>query len=348
MRVVTLIKLVVIGFAFFVSACSSNNKVVDEDNRFRVRVSTERAQWVEQEVQASAKTLPSRTVTLKAQTKGTVISIEAGRGCFLKRGERVVFIDPEDRVAQLEEAQSLVNQKLLEYSASVDLHKKGYEADSKLAAAQTALDQAKAKEDAILLDIKHTAISAPFDGFLDKRPIEEGDYLSIGTEVGTFVELDPLKVVGYVSGQEVLPLKIGMPGYALFLDGTRLEGALSYVAKESRENVRTFAVELTVSNPKNNILSGMSAQLIIPFRSVLAHKVPMSTITLDSEGNFGVKAVNEFDEVVFYPANIVRSDAHYLWIEGLPEQARIIVLGQGFVREGERVIPVEDPMPVPL
>lgn len=344
MRFLVGIQLFFFSVYVCLSGCSPEVESGGEGTRFRVRVNTREAEYVEQEIRVSAKSLPARTVTLKAQTEGPVAQIGAERGHFLQKGDLIVAIDMEDRQVRLEEADSYLRQKLLEYSASLSLHQKGFEADSKLAASQAELDQARAQKEAILLDIAHTKIDAPFNGFLDKRPVEVGDFLSVGDDVGTFIELDPLRVMGYAPSVEVLPLQLDMPGYVLFLDGTRLDGVVSYIAKESRENVRTFAIELTVDNLESKIPAGMSAELVIPFRRVLAHKVPLSAVTLDDDGAFGVKVVNEQDKVVFYPADIVKSDVHHLWIQGLPARSRIITLGQGFVRSGESVNPVEEPV----
>ena len=62
---------------------------------------------------------------------------------------------------------------------------------------------------------------------------------------------------------------------------------------------------------------------------------------LDDSGEVGVKSVNDEDVVVrFYPIDLVRTEADGIWVSGLPAQVRVIVQGQGFVTEGEAVIPM--------
>ena len=53
-------------------------------------------------------------------------------------------------------------------------------------------------------------------------------------------------------------------------------------------------------------------------------------------------AVNERDRVVFHPVRLVRTEASGAWVAGLPGQARLITLGQGFVAEGQQVEPVDE------
>ena len=58
---------------------------------------------------------------------------------------------------------------------------------------------------------------------------------------------------------------------------------------------------------------------------------------LSDEGNLGVRAVNENDEVKFLPIKIVEDTNNGIWVTGIPNLSKLIVLGQGFVRNGEKV-----------
>ena len=61
-----------------------------------------------------------------------------------------------------------------------------------------------------------------------------------------------------------------------------------------------------------------------------------STISLDPSGNLGVKTVDE-EDTVRLTTDVVRAQVDGVWVLGLPETARIITVGQGFVRDGDRV-----------
>ena len=43
-----------------------------------------------------------------------------------------------------------------------------------------------------------------------------------------------------------------------------------------------------------------------------------------------------------FAADVVKSSNDGVWIAGLPEKANIITVGQGFVRDGERVAAVDE------
>jgi hypothetical protein len=48
--------------------------------------------------------------------------------------------------------------------------------------------------------------------------------------------------------------------------------------------------------------------------------------------------------VRFVPATVVRSSADGVWITGLPDPAPVIVGGQGFVRDGDRIAAAPAPV----
>ncbi|MFD0390370.1 hypothetical protein ACFQ4K_25260 [Tistrella bauzanensis] len=55
----------------------------------------------------------------------------------------------------------------------------------------------------------------------------------------------------------------------------------------------------------------------------------------------GVKVVDGDDRVAFDVVSILSASDEGVWVTGLDEDARVIVVGQGYVATGERVAPVE-------
>ena len=67
------------------------------------------------------------------------------------------------------------------------------------------------------------------------------------------------------------------------------------------------------------------------------HLLPQSALTLDDNGRLGVRLDME-GITRFRPVALLRETPDGIWIAGLPQTARIITVGQEFVREGRRVI----------
>lgn len=76
---------------------------------------------------------------------------------------------------------------------------------------------------------------------------------------------------------------------------------------------------------------------------MLAYRVAPSLLTLDTNGELGVKIVNASNRVAFYRVKLARSEANGVWVTGLPDSANIIVVGQGYVLNDQLVesVPVQ-------
>ena len=75
-------------------------------------------------------------------------------------------------------------------------------------------------------------------------------------------------------------------------------------------------------------------------RQVTAQKISSGILVLDDNGVYGVRVVNH-GIVRFMPVQIVSDDPDGMWVSGLPDHVTVITVGQQFVNDGARVVPVE-------
>jgi multidrug efflux system membrane fusion protein len=77
--------------------------------------------------------------------------------------------------------------------------------------------------------------------------------------------------------------------------------------------------------------------------NVFGHLLSPALLTLNDDGDIGVKIVDESGRAKFIEVELLRSDAQGVWVAGLPSQAEIIAIGQGFVVDGQLVdtVPAE-------
>jgi multidrug efflux system membrane fusion protein len=302
-----------------------------------VQVERVRAEPVERTVTLSGRTAPARSVELKAETSGRVVAVGAARGARVEAGGLIVRLDPGDRLARLSQARAELRQRELEYDGQLKLKPDGYISDAKLAESLALLEKARTEVARAQIDIDRMQIRAPFGGALQERRVEVGDYVSPGTAVATFVDNRRLAVAGSVAEAQSAGIRPGLAGSARLASGQTVAGRLRYVAPVADEATRTFAVELEIANPDGELPVGVTADIELPVGQVLAHRLSPALLTLDDAGVVGVKLQDAGDRVRFVPATVVRSSADGVWITGLPDPAPIIVGGQGFVRDGDRI-----------
>lgn len=287
------------------------------------------------------RTAPARTVQLKAETGGRVIEVGAARGARLDQGALLVRLDERDRQARLSEAKAVLHQREVEYQGQLQLKGEGYVSDTMLAETQARLEAARTELRRAQLDLQHRNIRAPFPGALQERNVEVGDYVSDGDVIGTYVDERSLVVVGAVAEQHASELEEGARGKAKLATGQIATGTIRYIAPVADQATRTFTIELLIDNASGRLPAGVTAEIELPTGTVLAHRVSPAVLTLNDAGDLGIKIVNGEGRVEFHPANVARSTADGIWLTGLPDPARIITIGQGFVAPG-RVVRVDE------
>jgi len=313
-----------------------------KDAPVTVRVRLMQARPHQREVVLRGRTQAVRSVAVKAEIAGRIVELAVRKGDLVKAGDLIGRIDMLDRAARLAEGRALVTQRQLEHKAAIALSKKGYRAETKLAAAQTQLDSAKALVKRIELEIQHTEVRAPFAGIVDSKRVEIGDYMKVAEVVATIVDQDPYLVVGDVSEREVSYLKVGQKATAELITNKNVNGKIRFIASTADGATRTFRVEVQVPNKKRDLRDGITARIRIPVDNTMAHLISPAVMTLNDEGEIGVKTVTEQGIVRFFAAQIIADGDNGVWLAGLPETVGIITVGQDFVRDGDQVLPVID------
>ena len=316
------------------AAASATPPEASETRRTSVRVRTQSAEPVTRTIVVNGKTAPARIVRIAAETDGRVEYVGADRGSNIDRGDIIARLDERDRAARLAQAEATLKQRELEYDARERLQGDSYVSEAQLQEAVAMLKTAKAELTRAELDLGYMRIRAPFDGALQERHVEQGDFVSRGDPVATFVDNRTIIVSADVSEFDARYVDVDEQAEARLATGETVRGRIRYVAPVADEATRTFRVELEVDNSDGRLRAGGTAELRIPADEVLAHRVSPSLLTLDDAGNIGVKIIDDDGSVEFVVADVALSSSDGVWIAGLPATATIITVGHGFVADG--------------
>jgi multidrug efflux system membrane fusion protein len=312
----------------------------------RVRVRSQTAELRAAEIVLRGRTEAVRSVELRAETRGTVKEIMVEKGAQVAADDVLLQMSQDDRLARLRQAKALLEQRQIEYDAASQLSEKGYRSDTAVAEARAQLEVAKAEVAAMEIDIAYTTLHAPFDGVIDARLAEIGDFLDVGDPIATIVDLDPILVVGQISERDIAHVDVGAPGTAKTVNGINLRGKVRYISAVADEATRTFRIELEIPNPSRRVMQGISSEMHLPLAPVAAHLISPAILTLADDGTVGVKLVNDEGLVEFRPVTIIGDGPEGVWLAGLPQRATFITVGQEFVIDGQKVDAIpEEPAP---
>ena len=302
-----------------------------------VRVRTQSAEEIMRTIVVNGETAPARVVDMAAETDGRIEYIGVDRGTNVDKNAVIVRLDERDRKARLAQAEATVRQREVEYQGRLKLKGESYVSEAQLQEAVAQLEAAKTELKRAQLDLEYMTIRAPFDGALQERHVEVGDFVKAGDPIARFVDNRKIIVTANVSEFDAGYVKTGQKAQAQLATGETVHGTIRYVAPVADKATRTFTVELEVDNSDGGLRAGGTAELRVPAERVLAHRVSPSLLTLDDAGNVGVKIINEEGEVEFVVADVALSTNDGVWVAGLPDLATIITVGQGFVVPGTMV-----------
>ncbi|PSW14516.1 efflux RND transporter periplasmic adaptor subunit [Photobacterium rosenbergii] len=286
------------------------------------------------------RTAPNRKATLGAEVAGKVENLLVRKGQQVKAGQPLIQLDKADRELQLARAKALLKVRNQEFNASKSLKNRGLQGEVAFSQAEANLIEAKAQVRGLELALGNTEIYAPFDGIIELLYIEKGDYLGVGDPIISIVDLDPLVISADVSERHIDKIYKSQPAEVSLVTGFSTTGQLSFRGAVANESTNTYPIEVEISNPEMRLTAGTSANLDLILATEPAIKITPSMLALDEAGNLGIKTLAKDDKVHFVPISIVNVEPDGVWLGGTEKTVDIITTGQGFVRDGDTVIPV--------
>ena len=293
---------------------------------------------------------------------------EGARGTVLARA-RAQLDEARARVpeaqARLDQSQAQLKEAQINQNASSKLSEGGFASTTRVAnaeanvatalaavesaragvrGAQAGIEAAQASVASAQKEIEQLTITAPFAGLLESDTAELGALLQPGQLCATVLQLDPIKLVAFVPETEVERVKVGAPAAATLVTGkSNITGRVTFLSRSADETTRTFRVEIEVENSDQSISDGQTAEILISGEGATAHLLPQSALTLNDDGVLGVRAVGDGDGdgdiVEFFAVRLLRDTAQGVWLNGLPDEVDVIVVGQEYVIAGVQVEP---------
>ncbi|WP_421703924.1 efflux RND transporter periplasmic adaptor subunit [Aliiroseovarius sp.] len=257
--------------------------------------------------------------------------------------------------ARVAEAQARLDEALINLNAADKLSEGGFASETRVASAKAAVEAARAGlvaaesgeassaaaiqsaqagVAAATREIERLEITAPFAGHLESDTAELGSLMQPGALCATIVQLDPLKLVGFVSELDVDNVNLGVLAGGRLANGQEVAGRVTFLSRAADPVTRTFRVEVEVANPDLTLRDGQTAEIVIAAEGRHAHLIPQSALTLNDEGALGVRIVGDGDITAFAAIELLRDTVDGVWVGGLPDEVGVIVRGQDYVSEG--------------
>jgi multidrug efflux system membrane fusion protein len=325
-------------------------------------------------LELTGNTQAVQQVDLVARVQGFLQEIDYQDGTVAKQGNTLFVIEPapyeaklKQAQAQLESAQAQLTQSSVEYNRQASLGRTDF-------SSQSTVDQARATRDSnqanvtndqaavtlAAINLGYTRATAPFDGQVTAHQVSVGSLVGVTgpTTLATIYQMDPIRVIGSISEQDVLrikdamrnrpidqaavakvPIEVGRMNEA----GYPRSGTIDYVSPALDPATGTLIVRGILSNADRALLPGMFVRMRIPLgiQKAIALFVPDTAVATDQGGNYLL--VVDKDNLVQQRSvrtGQLNSDLRVI-TSGIAQDDRVVIGGLQKAIPGAKVAPTE-------
>jgi len=222
--------------------------------------------WIR--VRAAGQAEAYRRTTLTAQVEGIVTRIQVRENDEAEAGNPLLQIDTTEHAlgvaqarADLLAAETDYRQQILFDDAIEDVAVRRER--ERIARSRSGLDQAEVRLRQAELQLDRSRVVSPFGGRVADLGVVEGQYVTVGTELMTVVDLDPIKVEVQVLEAELGLLTAGRRAEVTFaaFPGEVFAGAIETINPVVDPESRTGRVTVFLPNRDGRIKPGMYAEV---------------------------------------------------------------------------------------
>jgi HlyD family secretion protein len=137
------------------------------------------------------------------------------------------------------------------------------------------LQQARASEAEIAVQLGYTKIYAPIDGIVSVRVAKQGEVVAQGSPIVVIVDIDDLWVRADVEETYIDSIRFGQKLQVKLPSGDIIQGSVIFKGVENdfatqrdvsrtKRDIKTFAIKVALPNPDGRLFTGMTATVLLP------------------------------------------------------------------------------------
>lgn len=244
---------------------------------------------IAQTVTATGEIMPVNTVSVGSQVSGTIEEIFVDYNSTVKKGDKLLTIEPsvlqasvDEAKASLDSAKSQRNYAENEYNRNKTLYAEGFIARSEMEQSQTQYEQAvssviraQSQYDKAVTNLGYATITSPVDGTVISRKVDKGQTVAASFQTPDLFEiaedLTKMQIETSVSEADIGVIKQGQ-SVTFTVDaysGHTFPGSVRQVrlSPTTTSNVVVYTVVIDVDNSDLKLMPGMTAFVTITVNS---------------------------------------------------------------------------------
>ncbi len=310
-----------------------------------------------------------QTVDIAPRTSGRLLSVNVQLGDRVRRGQVLAKVEDREIVEQVraaEAAQEVAKATIRQREADLNVAELNFErsknlfsrqllakqalddAESRYLAAVAQSDLSKAQlsqNDARLqelrINLQHTSVTSPVDGFVGKRTVDPGAMVNTNTAIASVVDISRLRLVVNVVERDLKLVSAGDVA-AVEVDaypGEKFSGKIARVAPVLDPATRTAQMEVEIPNTDNRLKPGMYARINLTVEERKGALVVPKNAVVDFENKRGVWVPNADRRAQFVPITLgIEGTDTVEVLSGLKLGDRFVNAGAGAVRNNDQLM----------
>ena len=232
---------------------------------------------------------PANRVILSSEIPGIIKEASFLTGQSIKNGQVLIQFDTRKLTLNRKLNESNYTLALMDYKREKNLYLKNLSTLAKVASLKNRLDVNKVRLDMSILDLEKSIIRAPLSGVIKQKYVEKGEYIGGGKRVVEIIDITSVLAAVNIPEMEIRFVKPNKQ-FTITLDalkGKHYTGHVKTIGLEADMRSRSFAVEVEIKNPDQDLLPGMLARLKMQTLSVGRQMlIPRHTIQEEESGSF--------------------------------------------------------------
>jgi RND family efflux transporter MFP subunit len=242
----------------------------------------------------------------------------------------------------LERSRNLFGRQLIPRQTLDDSEARYQAATAQLDLARAQFEQARARLDELRITLANTRILAPVDGFIGRRNLDPGAFVSSNAAVVSVVDIRFVRLVVNLVEKDLRRVQVGAPAVAEVdaYPGESFTGRVARISPVLDPATRTAEMEIELPNPSYRLKPGMYARvslttgvrpdaLVVPRNAVVDTETGRGVFLFDSEKR----------QARFQPVEVgLQDDKQAEVLNGLAEGQAVITTGAASLRDGDPVL----------
>ncbi|WP_020530313.1 efflux RND transporter periplasmic adaptor subunit [Flexithrix dorotheae] len=260
--------LVFATIASTIFSCSSEQKPSSNTSDLTVEVYKVKKQTFSNEIVTTANLLAQEQVNLMAPIAGQVLDIYFKEGQKVNKGQTIIRLDDRTWKAELVGINAELTSAQKDYDRKKELLSFEGSSQEEVDLALAKVLSLQSKQQQLQVNINLANVTAPFFGQLGLRNFSEGAFLRQGDLITSLTANQQLKVDFSIAQAYKKSIKINKK-ITVLVEGDSLTATIYAISPAVDEQTRMITVRAMLKqNPKNNILPGTFAEIILPTNAI--------------------------------------------------------------------------------